>query len=369
MNNNFFLIIASEMVLINSLTVHLVSRRKFTTGRTLGILGLFSLGMILVLSSFMSKNYLEAHRGVELLCGFLYLVPCAHLYKQSFKYTLAICCTSWLYNVFFFTLSIRIAILFKPEWYGWACVAALTLFFFLTYVRFMDSLRKVVQVLRTINDETLTILCYLGVLWLITCIILNIIFTGYNRIWLELLVTLSLMLCIYLSYKVFYSLVNLSSKARELKIRTETDPLTGLKNRQAFLNDAQKLMDKKRPFSIVFIDLDHFKQVNDSYGHEVGDEYLRHFARVVCRYYQGMGTLYRLSGDEFVFLYFGQNVKQFCDELEAKVTSTYQGRIPFHGLSMGYASYPADGTVLSQLLRMADLKMYQEKKKKHIDKT
>jgi diguanylate cyclase (GGDEF)-like protein len=366
MENYVYFFLSIEMLLINVFVMHIVSQRKFATRSTYWLLGLFSLGMALVMGYLLDLREPFTHSGVELLLGFFLLGPYKYLYRQSFIYTFATTCTSWLYTFLLFSLSIRTAALFSSNWYGWVCLGTLTFLYLTTIIPFIRSMKKASQALSRITDETLLILSVLGSLWFISCILLNILFVRYGTSYLELLVTLSLMLCTLLSYRVFYSLIVMSTTAKKLRIKTETDPLTGLKNRQALISDARRMLDKHKAFSLVFIDLDRFKQVNDRYGHVVGDNYLIHFASVIRKNYGGTGTLYRLSGDEFVFLYLGQDLETFCRELESKVRSTYKGMIAFLGLSMGCATYPKDGLELSQLLKIADLKMYQQKKMKQL---
>lgn len=367
MEIGLYVIVALEMILINLLVVQIASKRRFAPVNTYLVLGMFSIALLILLNFLLANKVIpESYSGTALLLGFLYLIPYKYLYNQSLKYTFAITCTSWLYTLFMFSLSVRIASILNQEWFEWISLLTQTLLYVLTLAPFIYSLNKATNALRKIKDETLIMFIFLGSLWFLACILLNILFEKYGSGWLELLVTLLLLLCTILSYRVFYSLIAVRTTARELTKKTKTDALTGLKNREAFLRDAQKMIESERPFFIIFIDLDHFKQVNDRYGHGAGDQYLIHFASVLRKHYSGKGTIYRLSGDEFVFLYLGVDVDMFCSQLEAKINSTYKGRIRFRGLSLGYATYPKDGVDLYRLLELADQNMYQHKKAKHM---
>lgn len=125
---------------------------------------------------------------------------------------------------------------------------------------------------------------------------------------------------------------------------------------------AERLIDGGRPFSIVFIDLDRFKSINDTYGHMAGDSYLRHFAQEFNRQFSSEGVLYRIAGDEFIFLYEGEPC---ADAMLARIRSFSvhftDPDLPFLGFSCGAASFPADAGTLDALLAAADKRMYQAK--------
>lgn len=104
---------------------------------------------------------------------------------------------------------------------------------------------------------------------------------------------------------LIYPLRNALMYSRVLKLATK-DALTGLNNRSQF-NDIllQKLENCRRyqrPFSLMLLDLDNFKHVNDNYGHQVGDDTLKEFSNVLCSSIRGTDTVFRFGGDEFAIL-------------------------------------------------------------------
>ncbi|ATG77011.1 GGDEF domain-containing protein [Pseudoalteromonas fuliginea] len=104
---------------------------------------------------------------------------------------------------------------------------------------------------------------------------------------------------------LIYPLRNAMMYSRVLKLATK-DTLTGLNNRSQF-NDilSQKLENCRRyqrPFSLMLLDLDNFKQVNDNFGHKVGDDTLKEFAKVLCSSIRGTDSVFRFGGDEFSIL-------------------------------------------------------------------
>lgn len=172
------------------------------------------------------------------------------------------------------------------------------------------------------------------------------------------------MVTVILSYKMVYKLVTINNKAETLSQITKIDALTQLKNREGLYEDALEKIDSEIPFSLVFLDLDDFKSINDCYGHAVGDAYLIAFAKAVTEYLKTNESFYRLHGDEFVILSKSLEIDTFCRQMEKlNFSDTLEG-FDFKGLSFGYASFPADGYKLNELLHLADLKMYEIKNRK-----
>jgi diguanylate cyclase (GGDEF)-like protein/PAS domain S-box-containing protein len=159
----------------------------------------------------------------------------------------------------------------------------------------------------------------------------------------------------------------------QLAFRARHDPLTGLRNRAVFSAGLEELamLDDPRPYAVLFIDLDHFKQLNDTLGHAAGDEALRRFADrlrgVVRRDDQGGGDrVYRLGGDEFAVLILD------ADEAEARAVADrivtvagepfeLDGRTTRIGATVGVAVCDPAQEDPGQALRRADQAMYQAK--------
>ncbi|MBS1158834.1 MAG: diguanylate cyclase/phosphodiesterase with sensor(s) [Proteobacteria bacterium] len=163
-----------------------------------------------------------------------------------------------------------------------------------------------------------------------------------------------------------------AQKAAERRIRelADFDALTGLPNRR-LLRDrfAQLLAAAERENSeiaVIFLDLDHFKRVNDSLGHSVGDDLLCEVARRLCAVVRRVDTLARLGGDEFIFALPGISGGAAIDVarrlLEVCVTPF---AVAGHELtvtsSLGISLYPQDGKDLETLLKNADAAMYRAK--------
>jgi diguanylate cyclase (GGDEF)-like protein len=163
-----------------------------------------------------------------------------------------------------------------------------------------------------------------------------------------------------------------AANARELSLR---DELTKLFNRRHFLQVAEQELERARrddgQFAIAFIDLDHFKKVNDTFGHPVGDQVLRCLADTLSESVRRMDTVARFGGEEFVILLprTGQTVfdaGRFTERLRAIVAGRPLGKKRcgedlYITMSAGVAEYPKDGDSIDALIDTADTRLYRAK--------
>ena len=144
------------------------------------------------------------------------------------------------------------------------------------------------------------------------------------------------------------------------------DALTDLPNRKSFNAKLRAWVTRGKPFALLFIDLDGFKEVNDTYGHAVGDQVLREVAIRLRALKEEFTNLFlaRLGGDEFVLLYAGEvdKVSELAKRLLDDLRHPYQdGAVQTVSASVGIAHYPEDATEDSVLKRLADQAMYLAK--------
>jgi diguanylate cyclase (GGDEF)-like protein/PAS domain S-box-containing protein len=147
------------------------------------------------------------------------------------------------------------------------------------------------------------------------------------------------------------------------------DLLTGAANRYLLRNQVEKLLTSDTPntcFTLMFLDLDHFKEINDVFGHDVGDQLLKIVTKRLTEKFHEQETICRLGGDEFVVLL----PNKHCDDLAEKTNAVLDCLIqPYHiqghalkvSASIGVSSYPQHGNTYSELLKFADLAMYHAK--------
>ena len=152
-------------------------------------------------------------------------------------------------------------------------------------------------------------------------------------------------------------------------IEARTDHVTGLANRRAFLEDGESKLSTLRSgdqLGIVLIDLDGFKEVNDSIGHAYGDELLRIIGQRFASRLASRGTLARLGGDEFAYTFVveaGVDPTASARELALTLTNpvALDGTKVRVSASIGVALWPQHGTTHADLLRSADVAMYEAK--------
>ena len=160
----------------------------------------------------------------------------------------------------------------------------------------------------------------------------------------------------------------------DLRRRSEFDLLTDIPNRFAmerFIDAQIEQADKSGGIlGLIYIDLDKFKPINDTYGHHVGDLFLQAVARRMSRQLSGSDMLARLGGDEFAALVSPQNGRMNLDPVVARLKHCFDKpfRIEDHLIhgeaSIGVALYPEDGATQDSLLSAADAGMYAVKNKK-----
>ena len=161
--------------------------------------------------------------------------------------------------------------------------------------------------------------------------------------------------------------------AAERKIRhlAYHDTLTGLPNRLLFMDRMDQAINRavraKDRFALLFIDIDHFKVINDSMGHEAGDELLTLVTERLSQCIRRSDTIARLGGDEFTILLENINAPEdvinIANNLLKKMSQPLQlhGRDVYVGASMGIAVYPEDGNTFGNLLKNADTALYRAK--------
>ena len=163
-----------------------------------------------------------------------------------------------------------------------------------------------------------------------------------------------------------------AQKEAEMRVRelADFDPLTGLPNRRLLRDRSTQLLAAAErdgsEMALIFIDLDHFKRVNDSLGHSIGDELLCAVAQRLATVVRKVDTLARLGGDEFIIALPGVHASGAAEvacRLLDVCAPTFS--VAGHDLtitpSLGISLYPVDGTDFETLLRNADAAMYKAK--------
>jgi diguanylate cyclase (GGDEF)-like protein len=150
-----------------------------------------------------------------------------------------------------------------------------------------------------------------------------------------------------------------------------TDELTGLNNRRAFLEDGQKLFNQAKrfghPASLIMLDADHFKGLNDNYGHAMGDVVLQAIAKILREHTREVDVIGRIGGEEFAVILPETplaNAASLAERLREKISLAKldhpKGEIRFTA-SFGVSTCNQDASSLESLLKQADAALYQAK--------
>ena len=171
----------------------------------------------------------------------------------------------------------------------------------------------------------------------------------------------------------FRDITDIMRRTVELEKRAQYDDLTLLPNRRLFTQQLEKAIGRsqrsKRPLAVLFIDLDRFKSVNDTLGHDIGDELLRQVADRLNKNLRIGDFSGRWGGDEFIVCLedFGEqrNAAAAAQKLVLVLSEKYDvcGSEVYATPSIGIAIYPGSGEQADRLIKAADLAMYQAKKR------
>ena len=210
----------------------------------------------------------------------------------------------------------------------------------------------------------------------------------YQTWWFDLLKILAALLAVAAVVAVRLRLVQQRSKelARQVEQRTHeltklqhqleelaySDALTALPNRRMFGDYCRQMIAaaerQDAGFALLLIDLDHFKQVNDTLGHDAGDAVLVETARRLRTIARKADVVARLGGDEFAILLADTGVPSAVDTVCQRICEAFDAPIPYQGHDMrtspsiGVALFPSDGTTQDELYKSADVALYEAKR-------
>jgi diguanylate cyclase (GGDEF)-like protein len=151
------------------------------------------------------------------------------------------------------------------------------------------------------------------------------------------------------------------------------DCLTGLLSRTQLESRAQYIVGRQQPFSLIMIDIDRFKSINDTYGHEEGDQALRIIANMLAKSIKQVDSAYRYAGDEFVIIIESEHSEaahKVIERLESNLAKFNRSKQKPYTLSFssGIAYYDGiENTTIISLIIAADGIMYQEKKRRYAE--
>ena len=160
---------------------------------------------------------------------------------------------------------------------------------------------------------------------------------------------------------------------KKLKDLAYFDALTGLPNKSMFKTEGERLLEEARAnkvkLSLLYIDIDNFRQINDALGHDLGDELLVHISAVLGEFKEDKNYLYKLSEDEYAIILYDikdrEDIKFKTEKILQEIQEPWQiDKEEFIvSASIGISIYPNDGDNFSQLMRYSNMAMYHMKNK------
>ena len=172
---------------------------------------------------------------------------------------------------------------------------------------------------------------------------------------------------------IFHNFIERKLMEDMVKQAAYYDSLTGLPNRALFNDRAIIAMEEakrhQRKLALLVMDVDKFKDINDSYGHDTGDCTLKEIAMRLSATVRKIDTVSRLGGDEFVILLPEISAEQAAEFVAQRIKDSLMSPFSYNGneyrvtLSIGIAIYPNDATDLKTLIKCSDIAMYYVKQK------
>ena len=157
----------------------------------------------------------------------------------------------------------------------------------------------------------------------------------------------------------------LQSKIGLLRHEAQTDPLTCLHNRRSLDIRLSHLMAQRCPFAVLAIDIDHFKRVNDEFGHDIGDLVLQSLAKLLVDATREGDVVARTGGEEFIVIMPKVTAKrayQLAERLRMQVSEYYIEPVGCINVSIGISGWPLEQLSIEDVMKLADQALYKAKK-------
>jgi len=173
-------------------------------------------------------------------------------------------------------------------------------------------------------------------------------------------------------YALTHDMTRMKDVEEKLIQLARIDSLTNIANRRMFVEALHLAIERARrhkgAMALAYLDIDHFKKINDTHGHAIGDEVLKEFARRLVANVRATDTVARLSGDEFVILFEDLNTEQEVLAVAAKIADAIRAPFSASGVqlavttSVGIALFAGNGQTHEELLANADSALYAAKR-------
>lgn len=362
MNFCFQLLAVIEVIVINMLLFMQNGKRNYSLSLVILALSLFTLvlipfGVVVIKSLGIYGN----GNALFSLFGFFYLIPLYFLYEGSIADHFYIICFGWVYTLLVSVIAIQAGFLVDDTWRYGLILLIETLVFVVTLRAVLKFVKMIYMPLLQCKEEKVRSYLYrTSLVWYLTIISINLFFVFQNNVLLNIITLLIIALNILFNFQLIHEVLIRGATIGNLEYQVMKDVLTEIGNRTGFRARMEYELTQGDPFHVIYLDLNNFKQINDVYGHSVGDLYLKEFAaqlRAIAK-----NDAYRIAGDEFILLTKMKDIKLLTKQIE-QISFLIQQEISFDGVSYGVSAFPQDGFNLRTLVDAADQKMYRMKMK------
>ncbi|MCF7924858.1 MAG: GGDEF domain-containing protein [Candidatus Izimaplasma sp.] len=354
-------IIVYEVLIINLLLTHLILKRKYDTYVIVIALLTFTIAFSIIVKLTIPS---EVSRAWTMLLGVIYIIPLSLLYKDALLKKVIVMTLCWSYSLFLSSIAYIITTSIYGTHLEPLMIILQTIFIVLTIPFLLPYIHKfLIFVLHNLDKKSNVVLIIMGVVNF-SGLMAARYFIPYTNPILFLVIVISFGLTTILVNVLLYDSIQKTKRVKTLHNIAYKDFLTGVKNRHSLFLDAGLLIQEERQFQLIFMDLDNLKKINDEFSHQIGDEYLKTFVARVIKAIGSRGTLYRMSGDEFICIihkaYSDEELALFVESIHYRASEVTQ----FNGVSIGSVLFPKDAITIDELIHKADNLMYKDKRSK-----
>lgn len=167
-----------------------------------------------------------------------------------------------------------------------------------------------------------------------------------------------------LTEAVRYAVADIKKQTEQLTLDAMTDPLTGLTNRRALQAIMHRWIEEQISFSIIIMDIDKFKSINDTFGHQAGDEVLKHFAKIITSCVRPGDVCCRFGGEEFISLISYASIEEahlVAERIRLMLEKSVNPIGQTITVSQGIAHYSSHSDSAEELIHLADQALYKAK--------
>ncbi len=353
-----------EVMLVNLLTGYLCLQRKYSMPCFLSIAVAITL-----ISQFLCSEMIQYDREnhFSTLLTLFFLFPIFFLYKEVMHKKLLVFFTVWIHVFAVDNIANYLPKLFIQHGDIQDSIRFLlqTILFIITVPMVIKFIKiEFVFLVNNLSRKYFRFLIFNTIMWFALLNLARIVLLHEPAEPLSIYLFVFLTIAIALVYPLVFSLAKDTIMVVHLEKTANTDSLTHVGSRNKFYADGEEMVKNIELFALIYMDLDQFKIINDSMGHQAGDRYLRIFAKTAEMLVLPHGQLYRLSGDEFIILCPDKSVDHLANKISQhhwqEFSKDFAGG--FRGVSLGVASYLQDGNLLEKIVHAADIEMYAAKK-------